>query len=110
MNIERHHEHSAFLQDGVQVGTLQRCPHCQGHFLVAKADSLFLTKQSALSDITRPRIFCMKCDRLTCGRACCDPTIACIPFEAKLEASEGTKTRYDDQMEDLRQRGLLHLP
>jgi len=104
------HEHSVILQDGIQRGTLQRCPHCQGHFIVSAAGDLFQAKQSALSDISHPRIFCLKCDRLTCGRQCCDPAIACVPFEAKLEASEGTKTRYDGEMEILRERGLLHLP
>lgn len=103
-------EDSVILQDGVQMGTLQRCPHCQGHFIIAAAGTLFMAKQSALSDMAKPRIRCPKCDRLTCGRMCCDPAIACVPFEAKLEASEGKKTSYDDAMEDMRQKGLLFLP
>ena len=103
-------EDGAILIDGVQQGTTQRCPHCQGHFILAKSGTLEMAKQSALSDMARPRVFCKRCNRLTCGRQCCDPALYCVPFEAKLERSEGTKNKYDGLMDEMQDKGLLHLP
>lgn len=78
-------EHSAILIDGIQRGTLQRCPHCGGHFLVAAHGSLAQAKQSEMSDIAHPRHYCSHCGRLTCGRPGC---LECVPHEAKIELLE----------------------
>lgn len=101
-------EHSAILLDGVQRGSLQRCPHCGGHFLVAAHGSLIEAKQTEISDISYPRVYCNKCGRLTCGRPCCDPTFFCVPLEAKLEYIEGKRgTPYDEAIEELLRKGLM---
>jgi hypothetical protein len=99
-------EDGAILVDGVQSGTTAHCPHCSGHFLIASNGTL-TQGRSALGEMARPRVFCRKCGRLTCGRLCCDPAVfGCIPIEARLEHTEGTKTRYDDAIQDLRRRDL----
>lgn len=95
-------EHSAILIDGVQRGSLQKCPHCGGHFIVAAHGSIADAKQSAISDISFPRVFCQKCGRLTCGRPGCNPALACTPIEARLEYVEGKRgTPYDEVIEKL---------
>lgn len=88
-------EHGAVIIDGIQSGTTQRCPHCGGHFIVA-ASGTYKEGRSALGKLAAPRVYCQKCDRLTCGRPGCDPQlIGCIPLEAYLENKEGKKTSYD---------------
>jgi hypothetical protein len=77
----------------------RRCPHCGGHFLVGKGK--LAHAKTVLGDAAKPRIYCVKCDRLTCGRACCDPSIVgCIPVEAQLEHAEGRHTLYNDLIMD----------
>jgi hypothetical protein len=97
-------EHGAIIIDAVQVATTNRCPHCGGHFLAAKGNLEAARQQ--LGEIARPKTHCLKCNRLTCGRPGCDPAIACIPIEARLEHAEGTRTRYDDAIADAEQRGV----
>ena len=80
-------EHGAIIVDGIQQGSTAKCPHCGGHFLIAKSGTLE-EGQTALGKMATPRIFCNKCGRLTCGRKCCDPVIACLPFEKQLEIIE----------------------
>ena len=105
-NVQTVKEHSAILEDGIQKGTLQKCPHCGCHFIVAAHGTLAEAKQSAISDLAFPRIFCTKCGRLTCGRPCCDPNIfGCIPQEARLDHIEGKKTTYDDLIDNLHEKG-----
>lgn len=100
-------EHSAILIDGIQRGSLLCCPHCGGHFLYAAHASLIAAKQSEISDISYPRIYCRKCDRLTCGRPGCDPSTAgCIPREARMEFLEGKKTSCDELILSLGDKGL----
>jgi hypothetical protein len=99
------HEHSAILIDGIQKGTLQRCPHCGGHFLVAKDISLDMGRR-ALGNVAHPRVRCQKCDRLTCGRRPCDP-LFCVPAEARLEHVEGKTTRYEDSIAALKEKGVV---
>ena len=99
-------EHGAILLDGIQRGTLQRCPHCGGQFLVAASGHLSDARK-IMGNVAAPRIFCQKCGRLTCGRPQCDPALACIPVEAQLEHAEGKRTTYDDLIVDLKvNRGL----
>lgn len=110
-NLQTNHEHSAILLDGIQSGTLQRCPHCGAHFLVAAHGTLAQAKQSAISDIAHPRVYCTKCDRLTCGRPGCDPVlVGCVPKEARLEHLEGKKTTYDEVIEKLLGKGYCLEP
>jgi len=98
-------EHGAVIVDGVQSGSTQRCPHCGSHFIVAQNGTL-LEARTSLGDMARPRVSCMKCGRLTCGRECCDPRIhGCVPLEARLEHVEGKKTLYDDAIADLKSKG-----
>lgn len=106
-NLQTIHEHSAILIDGIQSGTLQRCPHCNAHFIVAAHGTLAEAKQSAISDIAYPRIFCVRCGRLTCGRPGCDPSQpwGCIPYESRMEHMEGKVTLYEDGIESLLSTG-----
>jgi len=98
-------EHGAIIVNGIQTGTTQNCPHCNSHFVVASNGTLAEARRSGLGDLARPRVWCRKCDRLTCGRPGCDPAVACIPSEARLEHVEGKKTRYDDDIDRLKARG-----
>ena len=100
-------EHGAILVDGIQQGSTNRCPHCGGHFLVAQSGSLKMAKES-LGDMAKPRAYCKRCDRLTCGRAGCDPSF-CVPLEARLEHVEGTPTRYDEAIRQIEEKGLVIL-
>ena len=101
-------EHGAILIDGIQRGTTQKCPHCGGHFLIAAAGDL-QTAQRTMGEVARPRVHCRKCGRLTCGRNGCDPAIACVPLEARLEHTEGRATTYDDAIQSLEDRGVVIL-
>jgi nitrite reductase/ring-hydroxylating ferredoxin subunit len=99
-------EHSAILLGGIQYGSLGRCPHCGGHFLIAAKGHLSDARK-VMGNAAHPRVFCQKCGRLTCGRPQCDPILACIPMEAQLEHSEGKRTKYDDLIIDVKyNRGL----
>lgn len=70
-------ESGAILVDGTQVASTHQCCHCGNHFVSVKGSG------------TR-RGFCLKCGKVTCGAAECDP---CTPFEKKLEAMEKTGGR-----------------
>jgi hypothetical protein len=48
------------------------CCHCQQIFEMVKGSG-------------RKRGFCLKCMKLTCGRACCDP---CLPLERMIANME----------------------
>lgn len=98
-------EHGAIIVDSIQQATTRRCPHCGGHFLVAQSGNL-AAGRAALGEMARPRIHCQRCGRLTCGRPGCDPSLACLPLEARLEHREGKRTQYDDAIELIAQRGL----
>lgn len=100
-------EDGALIEDGIQKGTTQRCPHCGGHFIVA-ASGNFETAKKQLGDIAKPRVFCAKCNKLTCGRVCCHPeTVGCIPLEARLEHIEGkTPAQYADLIWELQTKGI----
>ena len=89
-------EHGAVIIDSIQRGTTQRCPHCGGHFLVAASGDL-ATARSTLGSMARPKINCLSCGRLTCGRTAC--VVACIPLEAQLEHAEGKRTRFSELIE-----------
>ncbi len=98
-------EHGAIIEDGIQKATTHRCPHCGGHFLFAKGN-LEVARQQ-LGQIARPKVHCQKCNRLTCGRAGCDPVIAgCIPTEARLDHAEGKVTRYTEALLELSAKGI----
>lgn len=92
-------EDSVVLIDDIQRGTMQKCPHCQGHFLVAAHAKLDLGR-GAFGNLANPRIFCHNCGSLTCGRKGCDPKIVCVPFEARLEYAEGTLNKYSDLIKE----------
>ena len=62
-------EAGAILVDGVQVASTLQCCHCGGHFEVVKGSG------------TR-RGFCLKCGKVTCGAAECDP---CYPIEKRFD-------------------------
>jgi len=51
-----------------------QCCHCNAHFLRPLGKG--------------PKAMCLMCMLPTCGEKACNP---CIPFEAKLEAWEGTR-------------------
>jgi hypothetical protein len=101
-------EHGAILVDGLQAATTLRCPHCGGHFVYAKGK--LEEGKKLLGNAALPKVYCRKCDRLTCGRPCCDPdVVGCIPLEARLEFREGSDSRivkYDDPILELQARGL----
>lgn len=103
-------EHGAILIDGIQKGTTHRCPHCCRHFLVVKGD-LDQAKQELgsghLRDLARPKIMCLKCGRLTCGRKECSPHVfGCIPHEARMEFEEGTgQAKYNELIQELQAQG-----
>jgi hypothetical protein len=98
-------EHGGIIVDGVQTGSTARCPHCGGHFQIASAGTLAEARKT-MGEMARPRIHCVKCNRLTCGRESCDPAIhGCVPLEARLEHTEGTKTKYDDAIADMKAKG-----
>lgn len=100
-------EHGGILIDGVQRGTTQRCPHCGGHFIVAAHGSLAAAKQTAMSDLAHPKIYCQKCGRLTCGRPQCNPeVVGCIPLEALLDYKEGRQTPYQEAIVAALEKGL----
>lgn len=66
--------------------------------------------QKTMGNVAAPRVFCRKCGRLTCGRRCCDPVLfGCIPLGARLENQEGSKTRYDDAIQDAKDAGVVLL-
>mgnify|MGYP001562720263 CR=1 FL=1 len=75
-----HTEHGACIVDGRQVSTTLQCPHCGAHF-------------DSWPGSGNRRAYCMRCAAVTCGNPDCDE---CIPLGARLEFSEGRKTRYDD--------------
>lgn len=59
----------------------QMCVHCQHHWIIVPGSG-------------RVRGFCFLCNGLTCGDPRCEE---CIPWEKKLEISEGrnpTKTQF----------------
>lgn len=86
-------EHGAIIEDGRQIGTTLKCPHCQCHFLSVPGSG-------------KRRAWCQKCMRVTCGRVECDPhKVGCIPAEARLEHVEGRKTKYDDLIAQLEREG-----
>jgi len=98
-------EHGAIITDGIQTGTTNRCCHCGGHFIVA-SDGTLLEARKTLGEMARPRISCLKCGRLTCGRDSCDPRIhGCVPLEARLEHTEGRRTTYDDAIAAMKAKG-----
>lgn len=94
-------EHGGVIVDGIQAGTTLRCPHCGGHFLLSKGN-LEVAKRT-LGALARPKVFCVKCDRLTCGRKGCHPdVVGCIPIEARLEYAEGKRDpRYLEAIEKM---------
>jgi hypothetical protein len=81
-------------ETGTKEWDLKKCPHCGGHFLVGTGH--LGDARKVMGNAAQPRVFCQKCDRLTCGRPQCNPAIACIPMEALLEHAEGKRTLYDD--------------
>lgn len=99
-------EHGAIITDSIQTATTNRCPHCGSHFQIGGEEIKLAEARITLGDIAQPRISCLKCGRLTCGRPCCDPRIhGCVPLEARLEHAEGKKTTYDDAIADLKAKG-----
>lgn len=100
-------EHGAILMDGIQKASTLRCPHCGGHFLYVKTNLELARLQ--LGDIARPKVECRKCGRLTCGRPSCDPTIACVPVEARLDHAEGKVTQYTDDIKLIQEHTGLRL-
>lgn len=86
-------EHGGLIIGGIQVATTLQCPHCGGHFVSQKGSG-------------KRRAFCIRCKAITCGKHVCD---VCIPIEAKLEHTEGSKTLYDDKIKELLQNGAVLL-
>ncbi len=76
--------HGAIIVDGVVVADSLSCPHCNAHFLSVKGSGV-------------QRSWCPRCHAVCCGREEC---MVCIPFEAKLDFVEGTRSRYDDEIRD----------
>lgn len=98
-------EDGALIEDGIQKATTHRCPHCGGHFLLAKGN--FDLAKTMIGNMARPKVFCVKCDKLTCGRDGCNPTVVgCIPVEARLEFAEGKRNIYTDAILELQAKGL----
>jgi hypothetical protein len=69
------------IVDGQEVAHTKQCCHCNAHFVSIKGSG-------------KIRGHCMLCNAITCGAPACDFH---IPFEAKLELTEGTKNRWQDQ-------------
>src|SRR5687768_17355560 len=63
----------AIIMDGVEVAHTLQCCHCSAHFVSVRGSG-------------KRRGFCLKCRKVTCGKAACD---VCIPYEAKLDLSDG---------------------
>ena len=98
-------EDGAILIDGIQAATTHQCPHCGGHFLIAKGN--LEVARRTLGQIATPKVFCASCDKRTCGRPGCDPAIACVPIEARLEHWEGKLVdKYEQRIELLQERGV----
>lgn len=72
--------HGYFRAEGwhgeVTEGDTCQCCHCGAHFGVVKGSG-------------KKRGFCLRCQRVTCGRPQCDP---CVPFMKRIEAIEAGKT------------------
>lgn len=84
-------EHGGFIENGLQIASTLQCPHCGGHFISTPGSGI-------------RRTFCTRCHAVTCGHRNCDE---CIPFEAKLDFVEGTKTSYKTKIEVLIKEGGL---
>lgn len=70
----RHQGGYIVCADGQEANTYECC-HCNRHYVRKVGDG--------------PQSWCTMCGAPRCDQAECDP---CIPFEAKLEAWEGTRT------------------
>lgn len=66
-------EHGVILVDGICTVDTKQCCHCGGHFISYKGSG-------------KRRMYCAKCDAITCGEPGCDE---CIPFERQLLIMEG---------------------
>ena len=84
-------EHGGLIEGGRQIASTLQCPHCGGHFVSVKGSG-------------KRRAFCIRCRAITCGAYACD---VCIPIEAKLEHIEGSKTLYDDKINELLGHGAV---
>lgn len=97
-------------QDGQVVAEydLLLCCHCNMVFMIQPSHSANIWSPSDVivrndqrpepkPDTGRRRGFCFRCMGPTCGQGKC---VKCIPFEAQLEAMEGTR-RFWNQMEVL---------
>ena len=86
-------EHGGIIQDGLQVASTLQCPHCGCHFVSIKGSG-------------KRRAYCIACKAITCGALVCD---ICIPLEARLEHTEGSKTKYDAKILELEKGGAILL-
>lgn len=58
----------AIIVDGLEVAHTRQCCHCGMHFVSVRGSG-------------KVRGFCLRCHKITCGAAGCDP---CVPFEERL--------------------------
>lgn len=86
-------EHGAVIIDGCQVASTLQCPHCGAHF-------------DSIPGSGKRRAWCTRCHAVTCGAVVCDE---CVPLEARLDHAEGTKTKYDDVIRQLKAEGAVLL-